>query len=116
MWYSATQIGISEIDMDHQNIDALLELCFTGHVPEAALKNAIAGLIRHFKHEEKVIIELGHSFPEDHREEHAQLARYITALQNDWLAEKISSKELAETLRIKLLLHVTEYDLKLKDL
>ncbi len=116
MWYCATQIGISEIDMDHQNIDAMLELCFTGHVPEVALKNVIVGLIRHFKHEEEVIVALGREFPADHQAEHMVLTQYFEELQNDWQEGKMTGKELAETLRIKLLLHVTEYDLKLKDL
>ena len=116
MWYGATQIGIYEIDMDHQNIDTMLEMCLTGHVPETVLKNTIVGLIRHLKHEEEVIAEMGYDFPADHRIEHDQLAEHCLALQDDWEAEKITGKELAEALRVKLLLHVTEFDLKLKNL
>lgn len=116
MWYSSTQVGISEIDMDHQNIDAMLQLCFSGHVPEAVLENVITGLFRHFEHEEAVIKEMGFEFPSAHHEEHAALSKYIRAMQADWQSGKISGKELAEALRLKLFLHVSEFDLKLKDL
>ena len=116
MWYSTTQVGIYEIDMDHQNIDTMLEMCLSGHFPEDVLENTIIGMVRHFRHEEDVITAMGHEFPADHHHEHEQLAKDFLALQKDWQAGKITGKELAEALRVKLLVHVTEYDLKLKNL
>ena len=116
MWYSATQIGIPEIDMDHQNIDAMLRLCFSGQVSEAALTSVIVGLLRHFEHEEAVIRDLGHDFPAEHHAEHQKFAETVRALEADWQAGKITGRDLAETLRLKLMSHVMAFDVKLTSL
>ena len=114
MWYSATRVGILEIDMDHGNIDTMLQLYFAGKVPEAFLENIFTGLVRHFEHEERIIAELGRTFPADHSAEHKRLQALLAVLLDDWRAAKLTGKELAERLRAMLLFHVTEFDVKLR--
>ncbi len=113
MWYSSTNVGILEIDMDHNNIDTMLQLYFSGRVPEAFLENIIDGLLRHFVHEERVIIELGREFPSVHKAEHERLSEILEKKVAEWKAKKLDGKVLAEEVRNLLLIHVVDFDVKL---
>lgn len=84
MWYSATKVGIMEIDMDHSNVDTMLQLYFSGQPPKAYLENIIDGLIRHFAHEEKVIVRLGQDFPVEHIAEHQRLTEVLKKMVAQW--------------------------------
>ena len=113
MWYSRIKVGILEIDMDHCNIDTMLQLYFAGTVTEAYLENVIDALIAHFGHEEDVIVQMGLTFPEEHRVEHQRLIRFLESLIDQWKAGKADGKSLADDVRTLLLHHVSEYDVKL---
>lgn len=113
MWYSKIKVGILEIDMDHNNIDTMLQLYFAGTVTEAYLENVIDALIAHFDHEEQVIVQLGRAFPPEHKAEHERLVRLLETLIDEWKAKKIDGQELAENVRNVLMLHVAEFDIKL---
>lgn len=115
MWYSATKVGIMEIDMDHGNVDTMLELYTKDQAPQNYLENIVDGLIRHYGHEEEVIVRLGYEFPQNHREEHARLAKHLRSRIEDWKKGGIDGKDLAEEIRVILLLHVTEFDVRLAD-
>lgn len=116
MWYSATKVGILEIDMDHSNIDTMLQLYFHQQAPSGFLENIVDGLIRHFVHEEDIIDRLGHPFPEGHKIEHQRLTGILQERIADWKAGSVEGTALAEEIRSLLLLHVAEYDVKLADL
>ncbi|MBN1956883.1 MAG: hypothetical protein JXQ81_10815 [Desulfuromonadales bacterium] len=113
MWYSATKVGIMEIDMDHSNVDTMLQLYFAGRTPETYLENIIDGLIRHFPHEENVISRLGREFPSEHKVEHQRLSGFLRDMIAAWQAGTKDGKELAEEVRDLLLIHVVEFDVKL---
>ena len=113
MWYSATKVGIIEIDMDHSNVDTMLQLYFSDKIPKTYLEQIIASLIRHFDHEEKIIASLGQEFPTSHKLEHAHLTELLETKLTDWKAKKIDGKDLAEEIRSLLLLHVAEFDVHL---
>lgn len=113
MWYGETRVGIMEIDMDHSNVDTMLQLYFAGRTPESYLENIIDGLIRHFSHEENIIARLGRQFPAEHKAEHQRLTPLLNGMVADWNAGKIEGKDVAEEARALLLIHVAEFDLKL---
>jgi hemerythrin len=115
MWYSTTKIGIMEIDMDHSNVDTMLQLYFHGQAPREYLENIVDGLIRHYSHEEEVIVCLGYQFPQNHRDEHVRLASLLKRRVDDWKNDRVVGNDLAEEIRAILLLHVAEFDVKLID-
>ena len=113
MWYSSIKVGITEIDMDHSNIDTMFQLYFAGRIPKAYLKQIISSLIRHFDHEEEIITGLGREFPAVHKLEHTNLTKRLRAMLADWKTDKLDGKEFAEKVRALLLLHVAEFDIHL---
>ena len=110
MWYSSIKVGIIDIDMEHSNIDTMLQLYFADRIPESYLKQIIVSLINHFDHEEEIITDLGHTFPETHKQEHAHLKEILEEKLLDWEADKLDGKEFADELRVLLLRHVIEFD------
>lgn len=115
MWYSATKIGIMEIDMDHSNVDTMLQLYLDGQTPREYLGDIVDGLIRHYSHEEEVIGDMGYQFPQAHLDEHVRLTNLLKKRVDDWKNDRIEEKDLAEEVRAILLLHVAEFDVKLTD-
>ncbi|MCK5913950.1 MAG: hypothetical protein KAG12_08710 [Desulfuromusa sp.] len=113
MWYSSIKVGITEIDMDHSNVDTMLQLYFADRIPKSYLKQIIASLINHFDHEEEIIVRLGHEFPAEHKLEHARLTKQLEEMLADWEADRLDGKEFAEAVRALLLLHVVEFDVPL---
>lgn len=115
MWYSTTKVGIMDIDMDHSNVDTMLQLYFHEQVPQNFIVNIVEGLIKHFTHEEEIVEKMGFDFPRDHRDEHERLTKVLLERVDDWNAGSVGGKDLAEEIRSVLLLHVAEFDIKLAD-
>ena len=115
MWYSSIKVGIVEIDMDHYNIDTMLQLYSSDRIPESYLPQIINALIKHFDTEEGIIDRMGHKFPPDHKIEHANLTKTLEAKLVNWRAGDFNGKEFVEDVRQILLLHVAEYDVLLGD-
>ncbi len=113
MWYSSVKVGIAEIDMDHSNIDSMLQLYFADRIPQGYLGQILASLIKHFSFEEDVVAGLGHEFPPDHKQEHQRLTETLEKMLADWREGKVEGKIIAEDVRSMLLLHVVEFDVKL---
>lgn len=113
MWYSSIKVGITEIDMDHSNIDTMLQLYFANRIPKTYLKQIITSLISHFDHEEEIITNLGRKFPAEHKQEHTRLTNLLKTMLADWEAGKLAGKEFAEEGRTLLLLHVVDFDVPL---
>ena len=113
MWYSSVKVGIAEIDMDHSNIDSMLQLYFADRIPQNYLGQILLSLIKHFTFEEEVVAGLGHEFPPEHSQEHQRLTALLQKMIVDWQAGKIDGKMAAEEVRSLLLLHVTEFDVDL---
>lgn len=113
MWYSTTKVGITEIDMDHSNIDTMLQLYFSDRIPKTYLEQIIRSLVRHFDHEEEVIAGLGREFPADHKLEHARLSQLLEEMLVAWKENKLDGNDSAEEVRSLLLLHVVEFDIQL---
>ena len=110
MWYSATKVGILEIDMDHHNIDMMLQLYFSGRCPDSSLSAVIDGLCTHFLHEEQIIADLGRTFPEEHQQEHERLTAILKEMGSDLEEGTLEGMELAEKIREILLIHVDKFD------
>ncbi|OQY17079.1 MAG: hypothetical protein B6I36_09465 [Desulfobacteraceae bacterium 4572_35.1] len=115
MWYSSVKVGIVEIDMDHYNIDTMLQLYSSDRVPESYLPQIISALIKHFDTEEGIIDRMGHEFPQEHKDEHANLTKVLEAKLTNWQAGDLDGKDFVEEVRQLLLLHVAEYDVLLGD-
>ena len=115
MWYSSIKVGIVEIDMDHYNIDTMLQLYSSDRIPESYLPQIIRALIKHFDTEEGIIDRMGREFPQDHKAEHANLAKALAAKLANYQAGDFDGKDLVEEVRQSLLLHVAEFDVLLGD-
>ncbi len=113
MWYSSVKVGIAEIDMDHSNIDSMLQLYFADRIPQNYLGQILSSLIKHFTFEEEVVVELGHEFPPEHKQEHQRLTALLEEMIAGWQAGRIDGKTAAEEVRSLLLVHVTEFDVVL---
>ncbi len=113
MWYSSIKVGIVEIDMDHYNIDTMLQLYSSDRVPEFYLPQIINGLIKHFDTEEKIIAGMGREFPAEHKIEHSRLIQLLNDKLAIWKDGDLVGKDFVEQVREILLLHVTEYDVLL---
>ena len=110
MWYSATKVGILEIDMDHHNIDLMLQLYFSGNCPDSSLRAIVEGLCSHFVHEEEIITDLGHTFPKEHLQEHQELTKSLIEMMGELEDGTLEGMTFAETVREILLLHVDQFD------
>ncbi len=115
MWYSATKIGIHAIDLDHANLDFMLTLAMHQEVDENFLDDLVKALASHFLHEQQVIEDLGRSFPQYHLNEHAKLNLLFKEYQAEWRQNRLSTEDFAQRLKQSLLLHVSEFDLKLTE-
>jgi len=113
MWYSSVKVGIAEIDMDHSNIDSMLQLYFADRIPRNYLGQILSSLIKHFTFEEEVVARLGHEFPPEHKQEHHRLIDLLEDMIIRWQTGEIDGKTVAEEVRSLLVLHVTEYDVEL---
>lgn len=115
MWYSSVKVGIVEIDMDHYNIDTMLQLYSTDRIPKSYLPQIINALIKHFDTEEGIIDRMGHEFPQDHKIEHDNLAKGLKAKLVNYQAGDFDGKDFVEEVREILLLHVAKFDVLLGD-
>ena len=113
MWYSSVKVGIAEIDMDHSNIDSMLQLYFADRIPQNYLGQILSSLIKHFSFEEEVVARLGHEFPLQHKREHQRLEALLEEMIAAWQAGEVDGRIVAEEVRSLLLVHVTEFDAEL---
>ena len=116
MWYGSAKVGIPEIDLEHSNLDTMLQLYFSGAVPETYLENIVIGVERHFEHEAQLIEELGATFPPEHRVAHQGICEKLERRLREVSANLVDGGVVAEEIRALLLLHVVEYDIELKKL
>ena len=110
MWYSATKIGIADIDLEHGNIDTMLSMILSGKVDQHLVVKLIDVLINHFQNEEEIIRKMGRTFPEVHHAEHEKLTEALISKKQEWLAGEVVDLELAQELKLILQSHVAEFD------
>ncbi len=118
MRYSSYKTGILEIDIQHSNIDFLLsELAKEGLEKEVkeksyeTLKNALA---LHFGFEEKWAQKNNRNFDSDHKISHKKLLEKLNEFGNQYANKKLNMYEISLALKIELLKHVQDHDMKLK--
>jgi len=117
MMYSSYKIGILEIDIQHANIDYLLtELAKEGLEKEASeerfelLRNA---LVHHFDFEEKWAQTNNKNFDSDHLKSHKELLEKLNELYNQFTNNRLSMCEISLTIKMDLLKHVQNHDMRL---
>lgn len=114
MWYSARKVGITQIDMEHENIDTLLRLALDNPEGDLLALKAIDGLSNHLLHEEYIIEEEeGRAFPPLHREAHKRFAKLLKELRLKVVKGELSGAEVALLMIDELEQHVLTYDLLL---
>jgi hemerythrin-like metal-binding protein len=116
MWYSKFSTGILEVDNQHGNIDSVTILYEndTDSANEAKWLDMIFDTIRlHFEFEE---ILFGTRMPAEHKAEHIALIDHIKIILGRRKQQEISKPDLVNTIRGLLVSHVTEFDLKFKEL
>lgn len=116
MWYSKFSTGILEVDNQHGNIDSVTILYEND--PDSADEEKWLGMIfdtirLHFEFEE---ILFGSRMPVEHKTEHIVLIEHIKKIVGKRKQQKISKSDLINTIRGLLVSHVTEFDLKFKEL
>ncbi len=118
MRYSSYKIGILEIDIQHANIDFILsELANEGLGKEIkeksyeTLKNAFE---LHFDFEEKWAQKNNKNFDSDHKKSHKILLEKLTEFGNQYTNKKLNMYEISLALKMELMKHVQDHDMKLK--
>ncbi len=118
MRYSSYKTGILEIDIQHSNIDFLLsELAKEGLGKEVkeksyeTLKNALA---LHFDFEDKWAQKNNKNFDSDHRKSHKKLLEKLNEFGNQYTNKKLNMYEISLILKMELLKHVQNHDMRLK--
>ena len=118
MRYSSYKIGILEIDIQHANIDFLLtELAKEGLEKEVSgkkfdiFRNALA---LHFDFEEKWAQKNNKNFDPDHKKSHKILLEKLTEFGNQYTNKKLNMYEISLALKMELMKHVQDHDMKLK--
>ncbi len=118
MRYSSYKIGILEIDIQHANIDYLLaELAKDESGKEVSdkgfelLSNA---LVHHFDFEEKWAQASNRNFDADHLKSHNKLLEKLIELKIQFTKNELNMYEISLTMKMELLKHVQNHDMKLK--
>ncbi len=118
MRYSSYKIGILEIDIQHANIDYLLaELTKEGLENDVSkekfelLRNA---LVHHFDFEEKWSQTNNKNFDTDHLKSHKKLLEKLNELYTQFTKNELSMCEISLTMKMELLKHVQNHDMRLK--
>ena len=118
MRYSSYKIGILEIDIQHANIDYLLaEFAKDESGKEVSaekfelLRNA---LVHHFDSEEKWAQTNNRNFDADHLKSHNKLIEKLIELNNQFTKNELNMYEISLTMKIELLKHVQNHDMRLK--
>ncbi len=119
MRYSSYKIGILEIDIQHANIDCLLsELAKEELVTKAkeeifeTLRNALA---LHFDFEEKWAQKNNKNFSLYHQKSHNELLKKLNEFGNQYTNKKLNMYEISLILKMELLKHVQDHDMKLQE-
>jgi hemerythrin-like metal-binding protein len=116
MWYSKFSTGMLEVDNQHGNIDSVTILYEndTNAANETKWLAMIFDTIRlHFEFEE---ILFGKRMPAEHKAEHIALIEHIKTILGKRKQQEIPKPEVINTIRGFLVSHVTEFDLKFKEL
>ncbi len=117
MRYSSYKIGILEIDIQHANIDYLLtELAKDGlekEVSEEKLELLRNALVHHFDFEEKWVQANNKNFDSDHLKSHKELLEKLNELNNQFTNNTMNMCEISLTLKMELLKHVQNHDMRL---
>ena len=117
MRYSSYKIGILEIDVQHANIDFFLtELVEDGlekKVTEQKFEIVRNALAHHFDFEEKWAQTNNKVFDSDHLESHKELLEKLNDLYYQYTNNKLNMCEISLTLKMELLKHVQDHDMRL---
>ncbi len=118
MRYSSYKIGILEIDIQHANIDYLLsELVKEGlgkEVSEEKFELLRNTLVHHFDFEEKWAQTNNRNFDADHLKSHKKLQEKLNELHNQFTKNELNVCEISLTMKMELLKHVQNHDMRLK--
>ena len=117
MRYSSYKTGILEIDIQHTNIAFLLtELAKEGLEKEVSgkkfdiFRNALA---LHFDFEEKWAHTRNKNFDSDHLKTHKELLEKLNELYDQYTNNKLNMYGMSLTLKMELLKHVQNHDMRL---
>ncbi|MHC4268612.1 MAG: hypothetical protein ACYSWS_04450 [Planctomycetota bacterium] len=118
MRYSSYKIGVLEIDLQHANIDFLLSELVKEELENKAkeeiyetLKNALA---LHFDFEEEWAQKNNKNFDPDHQKSHKKSLEKLNELGNQYTNKKLNMYEISLILKMELLKHVQDHDMRLK--
>ena len=105
-WYGIKKTGVTEIDMDHANIDNYLDYALQNQFNAELMKKLIAALIEHFEREENVCRKLSLNFTEEHKQEHLRL----TELLKELIFKETEKEEILFFFKQTLRCHVENFD------
>ncbi|MCP4252567.1 MAG: hypothetical protein GY775_03990 [Candidatus Scalindua sp.] len=118
MRYSSYKIGILEIDIQHSNIDYLLtELAkeeLNKEVSEEKFELLRNALVHHFDFEEKWSQANNKNFDTDHQKSHKKLLEKLNELHNQFKKNELNTCEISLTIKMELLKHVQNHDMRLE--
>lgn len=117
MRYSSYKTGVLELDLQHANIDFILsDLAMEdldNEVKERSyetLRNAIA---LHFEFEDEWAKKNNRDFDSSHKKAHKELLEKLSEYGNQYINKKLDMHEICLTLKMELLKHMQEHDIRL---
>ena len=117
IWYSRLSTGIFEVDLQHSNIDQLIELLEKSG-DKAKIKESMNILIQaienHFKYEETRFGENPEKMDQRHLNEHRRILKeyYDMANKIHGPDDKGVKKDIVVMLKVVLMNHVKDFDCK----
>ena len=115
IWYSSLSTGIFEVDLQHSNIDQLIELLEKSE-DKAKIKESMSILIKaiekHFKYEETRFGEDPDKMDQRHLDEHRRILREYYGMANKVHGpdNKDLKKDIVVMLKVVLMNHVKDFD------
>ena len=117
IWYSRLSTGIFEVDLQHSNIDQLIELLEKSE-DKAKIKESMNILIQaienHFKYEETRFGDSPEKMDQRHLDEHCRILReyHVMADKVYGRDNKEIKKDIVVMLKVVLMNHVKDFDCK----
>ena len=116
-WNASLELGVPEIDADHQHLIGLLRKLTDlsqGDSDRDEIWSVLMDLEeythQHFAREEQLMHDIHHEFFRQHKAEHDQLKLDVRNTIDDFLADKVGIKEILNFLQRWLIVHISGSD------
>lgn len=116
-WNASLELGVPEIDSDHQHLVELVQKLTELSQGEADHEEIWSVLValetytqQHFIREEQLMRDIHHEFYTQHKAEHDRMTHDVRNIIDDFLANKVGVGEILNFLSRWLIVHISGSD------